>query len=121
MKFPQLRCQLTIFCSLLLWTISSITRYTYNYFLSEEVQLGSFSLGLSQQASKLNTLNLISLGVLFGLSVENFDFGFQYNIPLRQINTVFAPSIFEFNISFDFSVYRRNNRGGYKRLSIDNY
>ncbi|MDG2491914.1 MAG: hypothetical protein P8M60_04045 [Flavobacteriaceae bacterium] len=28
---------------------------------------------------------------------------------------------FEFNISFDFSVYRRNNRGGYKRLSIDNY
>lgn len=78
-------------------------------------------MGLSQQASKLNTLNLISLGVLFGLSVENFDFGFQYNIPLRQINTVFAPSIFEFNISFDFSVYRRNNRGGYKRLSIDNY
>ena len=76
-------------------------------------------MGLSQQASKLNTLNLISLGVLFGLSVENFDF--QYNIPLRQINTGFDPSIFEFNISFDFSVYRRNNRGGYKRLSIDNY
>lgn len=50
-------------------------------------------MGLSQQASKLNTLNLISLRVLFGLSVENFDFGFQYNIPLRQINTVFAPSI----------------------------
>lgn len=106
-----------------LYLYGSITKFekSLQISISEEVQLGSFSLGLSQQASKLNTLNLISLGVLFGLSVENFDFGFQYNIPLRQINTVFAPSIFEFNISFDFSVYRRNNRGGYKRLSIDNY
>jgi hypothetical protein len=89
--------------------------------LSQEAQLGSFSLGISQQASKLNTFSLTSVGLLVGVSVENFDFGLQYNIPIKQINQVFAPSIFELYVAFDFSIYRRNNRGRYKRLVTDNY
>ncbi|MDB4015127.1 hypothetical protein N9483_02070 [Flavobacteriaceae bacterium] len=51
--------------------------------LSQEAQLGSFSLGISQQASKLNTFSLTSIGFLVGASVENFDFGLQYNIPIK--------------------------------------
>ena len=89
--------------------------------LSQEAQLGSFSLGISQQASKLNTFSLTSIGLSVGASVENFDFGLQYNIPIKQINQVFAPSVFELYVAFDFSIYRRNNRGRYKRLVTDNY
>ncbi len=88
--------------------------------LSQEAQSGSFSLG-SQQAWKLNTFSLTSIGLSVGASVENFDFGLQYNIPIKQINQVFAPSIFELYVAFDFSIYRRNNRGRYKRLVTDNY
>ena len=56
-----------------------------------------------------------------GLAVENFDFGVQFNAPLRKINQVYAPSVFEICFSFDFSPFRLNNRGVYKRLQIDNY
>ena len=62
-----------------------------------------------------------ALGVGIGLAVENFDFGVQFNAPLRKINQVYAPSVFELYFSFDFSPFRRNNRGVYKRLQIDNY
>tara|TARA_B110000902_G_C14083595_1_gene504153 strand:- start:15 stop:719 length:705 start_codon:yes stop_codon:yes gene_type:complete len=89
--------------------------------LSQEAQLGSFSLGVSQQASKLNSLDLTNIGVSVGVSFENFDFGVQYNLPINQINVVLSPSIFELYVAFDFSIYRRNNRGSHKRLATDNY
>jgi hypothetical protein len=56
-----------------------------------------------------------------GLALENFDFGIHYNFPNRKPGTVYSPSIFELSIIFDFSIYRRNNRGLYKKLQIDNY
>lgn len=89
--------------------------------LSQELQLGNFSAGINQQASKLNSFNLTSFGISLGTSIENFDFGLQYNVPIKQINQVFAPSILELLVTFDFSIYRRNNRGIYKRLATDNY
>ncbi len=89
--------------------------------LAQDFQLGEFSLGLSQQASSLNTFALNNVGLSIGLSLENFDFGVNYNFPMRSIGTVYSPSIFEISVIFDFSIYRRNNRGLYKRLQTDNY
>ena len=40
---------------------------------------------------------------------------------LQDGDIVYAPSVFELYFSFDFSPFRRNNRGVYKRLQIDNY
>jgi hypothetical protein len=89
--------------------------------LSEEVQFGEFSLGISQQLSNVETINLNNIGMSVGLSLENFDFGIFYNFPIRQASRVFSPSIFELNLIFNFSQFRRNNRGLYKRLQTDNY
>jgi hypothetical protein len=89
--------------------------------LTEEFQLGEFSLGLTQQGASINSFALNNIGVTMGLALENFDFGIHYNFPNRKPGKVFAPSIFEFSIIFDFSIYRRNNRGLYKKLQIDNY
>ena len=100
---------------------SLVSTLSHVFSTTSTAQLGSFSLGISQQASKLNTFSLTSIGLSVGASVENFDFGLQYNIPIKQINQVFAPSIFELYVAFDFSIYRRNNRGIYKRLVTDNY
>ena len=69
----------------------------------------------------MNTFSLISIELSVGASVENFDLGLQYKIPIKQINQVFAPSVFQLYVVFDFSIYRRNNRGRYKRLVTDNY
>lgn len=88
-------------------------------YLSQELQLGEFSVGLSQQAG---SSGLNNLGVSFGLSAENFDFGASYNFNFfNKPGTVFAPSIFELYVTFDFSIYRRNQRGLFKRIQIDNY
>lgn len=90
-------------------------------YLSQDFQLGEFSLGLSQQASSLNTFALNNVGVSIGLAVENFDFGVLYNFPFQSPGAVFSPSIFELFVTFDFSIYRRNRRGQYNRLQTDNY
>lgn len=92
-----------------------------NYFFAQDLQLGSFSMGLNQQASSLNTFSFTHAVIHLGTSVENFDFGFQYALPLKVVNQVNPPSVFELYIAFDFSPFRRNNRGLFKRLQTDNY
>lgn len=106
-----------------LFTYGSITKYDSSYylFLSQELQLGEFSLGISQQASKVKSINLNNFGLSVGLSLENFDFGVLYNVGIKNVRQVFAPSVFELYLTFDFSKFRRNNRGLFKRLQIDNY
>lgn len=88
---------------------------------TQEVLFSSFFLSLNQRLSFSNATNINSIGFGMGIALENFDFGIQFNAPLRKINQVFAPSVFELYFSFDFSPFRRNNRGVYKRLQIDNY
>lgn len=93
----------------------------YNIYLSQELQLGEFSFGLIQQAGYVSGINLSSVGLNIGLTFENFDFGVAYNFPFQKIGSFNTPSIFELNVTFDFSVYRRNFRGQYKRIHTDNY
>ena len=88
---------------------------------TQEILLSSLSLSVSQRASFADSFNLNSIGFGIGIAIENFDFGIQFNAPIRKINEVYAPSVFELYFSFDFSRFRRNNRGIYKRLQIDNY
>lgn len=59
-----------------------------NYFFAQDLQLGSFSMGLNQQASSLNTFSFTHAVIHLGTSVENFDFGFQYALPLKVVNQV---------------------------------
>lgn len=89
--------------------------------LAQNFQLGEFAIGLIQKASSLDSFALNNIGLTMGLSIENFDFGLSYNFPMRSFGSVYSPSIFELSVIFDFSIYRRNNRGLYKRLQIDNY
>lgn len=89
--------------------------------LSQEIQMGPIAFGVSQQASKNEQFALNNIGVSASFSVENFDFGLQYNFPFRKQAQVYAPSLFELFVSFNFTAFRRNNRGFFKRLQIDNY
>lgn len=93
----------------------------YNIYLSQELQLGEFSVGLMQQAGYISGINLSSVGVNIGLTFENFDFGVAYNFPFQSIGQYYTPSIFELSVTFDFSIFRRNFRGQYKRIHTDNY
>jgi len=88
---------------------------------SQEIQMGPIAFGTSQQLAFTDRLRFNNLGVSMALSVENFDFGLQYNFPFRKQNEVYAPSLFELYVSFNFTPFRRNNRGLFKRLQTDNY
>jgi len=81
-------------------SVSSTTSGTS--FFSQEAQLGEFSFGISQQLSYEDTINLNNVGLSVGLSVENFDFGVLYNFPVRNLEKIFSPSIFELYLTFDF-------------------
>lgn len=89
--------------------------------MTQEVLFSSLSLSLNQRFSFANSFNFNSLGFGMGVAEENFDFGVQFNAPIGKINQVYAPSVFELYFSFDFRPFRRNNRGIYKRLQIENY
>ena len=97
--------------------IQKTTQMTF----SQDLQLSNFSIGMSQRASVVDRFNFNSMGLSVGLAIENFDFGVQYNFPFRQLNQVYSPSVFELYLTFDFSPFRRNNRGLFKRLQTDNY
>jgi len=94
---------------------------TYNAYFSQELQLGEFSIGISQQAGYISGINLNNVGLNIGLSIENFDLGVAYNFPFQNVGMYYSPSIFELSVVFDFSIYRRNFRGQYKRIHTDNY
>lgn len=106
-----------------LFTYGSFTKFgdAVLIYLSQDFQLGEFSVGISEQAASLNNFALNNVGVSIGLAVENFDFGILYNFPFQSPGAVYSPSIFELFVTFDFSVFRRNRRGQYNRLQIDNY
>tara|TARA_B100001057_G_scaffold469840_1_gene530560 strand:+ start:157 stop:1197 length:1041 start_codon:yes stop_codon:yes gene_type:complete len=115
-----------------LYTFLNYVKYGKSTYigLSEEFQFGEFAIGFTQQASMVPSIqggvesqsfSLNNIGITLGLALENFDFGINYNFANRKPGKVFAPSIFELSIIFDFSIYRRNNRGIYKKLQIDNY
>ena len=95
----------------------------FDIYLSQEAQLGSFSIGLNQQFRKTNNFGFTNIGLSVALAYENFEFGTLYNFPFRSpTNTaVYSPSTIEVFLTFDFSPYLRNKRGDYRRLSIDNY
>lgn len=95
----------------------------YDIYLSQEAQLGSFSVGLNQQFRKTSSFGFTNIGLSVALAYENFEFGALYNFPFRSPmnTTVYSPSTIELFLTFDFSPYLRNKRGDYSRLSIDNY
>lgn len=87
----------------------------------EKFNMGEFNIGFSQQTSMVEAFNLNNIGLNLGLNLENFYFNVGYNFPSRNVGQVYSPSIFELSVIFDFSTFRRNNRGLYKSLQIDNY
>lgn len=88
---------------------------------AQEFQFESFQIGATQVVTRAEKLNLNAIGLNLGLGVENFDFGFQYNFPIQKLNELYAPSVFELFLVFDFSPFRRNKRGFLKRLQVSNY
>lgn len=115
-----------------LYTFLNVVKYGESMYigLGEEFQFGEFSIGFTQQASMVKgmvggveaqSFSLNNIGITLGMALENFDFGINYGFPNRKPGKVYSPSIFELSIIFDFSIYRRNNRGLYKKLQIDNY
>lgn len=106
-----------------LFTFASIDFIKNNrsIFTAQELLLGPFWLGINQKLSNFNGgFSLNNFGFSMGMAVENFDFGMFYQLPIKS-QKVNASSIFELQVTFNFSKFRRNNRGRYKRLQTDNY
>jgi len=106
---------------LLTYAVYSKQGKTNLLYLSQELQLAEFAFGINQQLSFFNGFNFSQLGFNTGLSFENFDFGIVYTFPLKNNARTYAARVFELYLTFDFSKFRRNRRGLYKRLQNDNY
>ena len=94
-----------------------------DFYLSQEAQLGQFSIGLNQQFRKTQNFGFTNIGISVALAYENFEFGALYNFPFQNPlkTAIYSPSTIEVFLTFDFSPYLRNRRGDYRRISIDNY
>lgn len=89
--------------------------------LTQDLQVGQFSIGTLQRLSFINSLDMNGIGLHLGLALDNFDFGMQYYFPIRKQGFRMAPRIFELYLIFEFTPFRRNSRGSVKRLQINNY
>ena len=120
---PYDRRWLPRYSSLLAFFNASKSGNDIEMYLSQEFQLGEVSIGLNQQFKKISDLSFTNVGISFALAYENFEFGTLYNFPFQNpTNTsVYSPSTIEVFFTFYFSPYRRNKRGDYRRISIDNY
>ena len=127
-RFLPLYSYLYTYCSL------KISSEAINMYLSQEFQLGEFSICANQQFGLVDKTNasvsiaqesfsFLNLGLSVGLTYENFDFGVSYAFAIQDLNTSYryAPTIFDLYLNFDFSPFLRNRRGQYKRLQVDNY
>ena len=104
-----------------LYTAIKKTKHRTDLFFAQDLQLDNFSFGINQHASLVNGFSFNNLGVSMGLSIEHFDLGFQYALPMRKVGVAHPPKVFEVYVGFDFTRFCRNNRGVYKRLQTDNY
>ncbi len=118
---PYERRFLPQYSYLMFYMNASKLQNLYSFYFSQELQLGEFSFGFIQQGGNLSAMNLTSVGLNIGLTFENFDFGVAYNFPFENVGNYLTPSIFEISVTFDFSIFRRNFRGQYKRIHTDNY
>ena len=66
----------------------------------------------------MSSFSLTSLDCRSKLLLRIFVFRLQYNISIKQF---LVPSVSKLYVAYDFSIYRRNNRGRYKCLVTDNY
>lgn len=90
--------------------------------LIEGVNVGiEFSLGISQRTSYVSKFAFNGMGLNLGLTLENFDVGMQYYFPVNKSQTNFASNIFELYLIFEFTPFRRNSLGSFKRLQVNNY
>ena len=105
--------------SLFLSTIISTEGDNYELFLGEEFNLDNCYFGFNQQLYYQET-SAISLGLNFGIRVQNFDLGGQFSFPLREINQAWGPNIFQFYTRFDLTDYRHGGDTN-KRLNQNNY
>ena len=106
-----------------LFTYLAVNQSEKNLYLNmvQDLRMGGFSFGLSQKFANVGSFNFNSLGMSIGLQFENFEFGLAYNFPFRAQAKIHSPSIFEIFVSFDFCIYRRNQRGFFKHLQTENY
>ncbi|MDA9892915.1 PorP/SprF family type IX secretion system membrane protein [Flavobacteriaceae bacterium] len=120
---PYDRPLLPRYSTILSFMNASVMGENIDIYLSQEAQLGEFSIGLNQQFKKAQDFGFTNVGLSVALSYENFEFGTLYNFPFQnQLKTsVYSPSTIEVFLTFDFSPYLRNKRGDYRRISIDNY
>lgn len=106
-----------------LFFFSSLDFFNQNLYATtaQEVLIGPLTFGVSQRISRTpSRIALNNLGFSFRIALENFDFGLFYQLPLQN-TLIHAPKIFEVQLTFNFSKFRRNNKGNYKRLQTDNY
>lgn len=94
---------------------------TYALNLSQELQLGELSIGVSERITQKEELHIDGFGFSLGLALDNFDVGMQYFFPLRNPTQSYSPRVFELFLIFEFTPFRRNGRGSVKRLQISNY
>lgn len=120
---PYDRSILPRYSTILSFFSASMMGQNIDVYLSQEAQLGQFSIGLNQQFKKTQNIAFTNIGMSVALAYENFEFGALYNFPFQNPlkTSVYSPSTIEVFINFDFSPYLRNKRGDYRRISIDNY
>ena len=89
-------------------------------FKSNEVTPGSISITSSNSIG--STVSASHSGGLTGLASISYEWESSFdNTNWNRVLMANAPSIFELQVTFNFSKFRRNNRGRYKRLQTDNY
>ena len=132
MKFPRLLCSVTLFLLMQLTAVEAqvLTVPKLNSTLGNTATITTCDAGTvtftatgDSGPTPIDVEFRIDRGgtIIYPLGIGRQSITTFATNTLQDGDIIYAPSVFELYFSFDFSPFRRNNRGVYKRLQIDNY
>ena len=101
---------------LYLFNVASVQGRNTRLDLYQDVTLGNISLGINEHLSYLESATFTELGIASSITLERFEVGLNYRLPVGSQAKMFLPNSLELLLVFDVS--RFSERGRKKLQSV---
>lgn len=101
---------------LYLFNVASVQGSNTRLDFYQEVTLGNISLGINEHLNFLETATFSELGIAASITLERFEFGLNYRMPMGNQAKQFLPNALEIFLLFDVSRFTERGRKDYSRF-----
>lgn len=101
---------------LYLFNVASVQGSNARFDFYQEVTLGNMSFGINEHINFLESATFSELGIASSITLERFEFGLNYRVPIGNQARQFLPNALELFLLFDVSRFTERGRKDYSRF-----